>query len=69
MESSSSDAFRLSLPYIVTIASARDTAEEVHEPLIPQASIPLSDTSPLGKYISMRLRVQGRPAPSPCWCH
>ena len=35
MESHSSDAFRLNLPYIATIASARDTAEEVHEPLIP----------------------------------
>ena len=57
MESSDNDAFRLSLPYIVTIISARDTAEEVKEPIIPQASIPLNDTSPLGKYISMRLRV------------
>ena len=35
MESSDNDAFRLSLPYIVTISSARDTAEEVHEPFIP----------------------------------
>ena len=69
MEAHSSDAFRFNFIDTVSIVSARDTAEEVKEPIIPQASIPLNDTSPLGKYISMRLRVQGRPAPSPCWCH
>ena len=35
MESSSNHTFKFNPPHIAFIASARDTAEEVKEPIIP----------------------------------